>query len=190
MKIKISESQLKKVLSEIGGYDDKEVMAMHGGNIHGEIVRIITQTSEIIKHFVDHIRGGELSKENLMAGVYNLSEKITSDIEILSRLSKEIYLDDDFRLIMKNYIVTLKKSLNYFRLLSDVGLGRMGSDPPKSFVSGLGIEMSNSELSLNIIENISKIASHLDKLGDMFNQIISRFGRRMDSSGDNTEDIY
>lgn len=189
MKIKISESQLKKVLSEIGGYDDKEVMAMHGGNVHGEIVRIVAQTAELIEHFISEIKKGELTKENLMAAVFNISQKLEDDIKILNGLSSEIYLEDEFKTILRAYTNTLIKVLRYFRLLSSVGLGRVGGSPT-SFTTGLGVGMSQSELTLSIVEQLSKIGRHLDKLGDMFNQVRVRFGRRMQSDHDDDINSY
>ena len=37
MKIKLTESQLKLVLKEVGGYDSPEVMATHAGPLHSII---------------------------------------------------------------------------------------------------------------------------------------------------------
>ena len=44
MKIKLTETQLQKVLKEVGGYDSIDIMGMHGGSVQGEITRIVSQT--------------------------------------------------------------------------------------------------------------------------------------------------
>ena len=75
-------------------------MGLHGGSVHGEITRIVTQTVEFIKDFSAHLTDGDLSKDQLMSGIVNLSDKIQSDIQRLGELSQEIYIDDDFKSLM------------------------------------------------------------------------------------------
>ena len=116
MKIRIKETQLNNLLKEVGGYDSPDIMGIHGGNIHGEIKRIISQTVEFMAHFVEGLRDDSLSKNQIMAGVVNFSDKIRLDITRLSELTREIYIDDDFKELMVSFIRALKKTLKYFQL--------------------------------------------------------------------------
>ena len=185
MKIKIKESQLNKLLNEVGGYDNPDIMGLHGGSVHGEITRIVTQTVEFIKDFSEHLTDGDLSKDQLMAGIVNMSDKIQTDIQRLGELSQEIYIDDDFKSLMISYIRALQKILKYFKILSNITPGLMRGQP-QMFISGLGIDMSNSELSLEIAKKLASLGEYIESLGEMFQKIVNRFGRRL-SSGDNDD---
>ena len=88
MKIKLTETQIQKVLKEVGGYDSLDIMGMHGGSVQGEITRIVSQTVDFMGEFTTRLREGSLSKEELMAGIFNFSEKIQSDI---IRLSERLF---------------------------------------------------------------------------------------------------
>lgn len=104
MKIKLTEEQLKKVLKEIGGYDSPEIMAMHGGQLHGEISLKTTQLIALIFDIVEKLKEGELTKQQLMAGTYNLNEEIKNYIQRMRELSTEIFIDDDFKRIINSFI--------------------------------------------------------------------------------------
>tara|TARA_R110000824_G_scaffold212354_2_gene398537 strand:- start:93 stop:632 length:540 start_codon:yes stop_codon:yes gene_type:complete len=178
MKIKIRESQLNKVLKEVGGYDAPEVMGVHGGSVHGEITRIVHTTVDFIKEFSEKLTDGSLSKEELMAGIHNFSEKIQLDIQRLGELAREIYIDDDFKSLVIAYVRALQKVLKYFKLLSNVSPGIVGGQP-QMFGGGLGMDMSHSELSLEIAKKLASLGEYIESLGKMFQQIVNRFGRRM-----------
>ena len=49
MKIKLTETQIQKVLKEVGGYDSLDIMGIHGGSVQGEITRIVSQTVDFMK---------------------------------------------------------------------------------------------------------------------------------------------
>ena len=179
MKIRIEESQLKKVLKEVGGYDYVDVMGMHGGSLHGEITRIVVSTIDFVKDFTQRLGAGELSREEMLGGVYNLSEKIQGDIQRLTELAIEIYIDDDFKSLLISYIRTLQKILKYFKLLSNVSPGIMGGKP-QMMPGGLGWEMPETELALEIAKKLALLGEHLDELGEMFNTIMGRYSDRME----------
>jgi hypothetical protein len=189
MKIKIKDTQLKKLLREVGGYDSTDVMGIHGGSVHGEITRIVTQTVDIIKQFSEHLVSGSLSKDKIMLGIFNFSEKVQSDVQRLKELSREIYIDDDFKSLMISYIQALQKVLKYFKLLSNISPGMVGGQP-QMFSGGLGMDMSHSELSLKIAEKLVSLGDHIESLGEMFLIIIGRFSNRMQSDHDDSEDIF
>lgn len=178
MKIRIKESQLNRVLNEVGGYDSLDVMGMHGGSLQGEITRIVSQTVDFMKEFTTRLGEGSLTKEELMAGIFNFSEKIQSDIIRLTELSREIYIDDDFKDLMFSYIRALKKVLKYFKLLSNVNTGMLGGQP-QMFGGGLGMDMSDSELSVEVARKLAGLGEYLEELGEMFNTMMGRYGDRL-----------
>ncbi len=188
MKIKIKESQLNNLLNEVGGYDNSDIMGLHGGSIHGEITRIVSQTVQFVKQFTENLAEGSLSKDQLMAGIVNFSEKIQSDIQRLGELSQEIYIDNDFKSLMISYIRALQKVLKYFKLLSNITPGIVGGQP-ELFGGGLGIDMSNSELSLEIAKKLASLGEYIESLGEMFQTVVNRFGRRMSGDDDFNLDI-
>jgi len=188
MKMKIKESQLNNLLNEVGGYDSSDIMGLHGGSIHGEITRIVSQTVGIIRQFTDHLTDGSLSKDQLMAGIVNFSEKIQSDIQRLGELSQEIYIDDDFKSLMISYIQALQKVLKYFKLLSNI-TPVIIKGQPEMFVGGLGIDMGHSELSLEIAKKLASLGEYIESLGKMFQKVVNRFGRRMGSGGGDDFDL-
>ena len=53
MKIRITESQLNKVLNEVGGYDDTDIMNKHAQNIQGPLLQTLESTVEILQSFVE-----------------------------------------------------------------------------------------------------------------------------------------
>ena len=161
MKIKLTETQLQNVLKEVGGYDSLDIMGMHGGSVQGEITRIVSQTVDFMNEFTNRLRDGSLSKEELMAGIFNFSEKIQSDIVRLSELSREIYIDDDFKSLMISYIRALEKVLKYFKLLSNVSPGMMGGQP-QMFGGGLGMDMSDVDLSVEVATKLAGIGEYLE----------------------------
>ena len=178
MKIKLTETQIQKVLKEVGGYDSLDIMGMHGGSVQGEITRIVSQTVDFMNEFTNRLRDGSLSKEELMAGIFNFSEKIQADIIRLTELSREIYIDDDFKTLMFSYIRALQKVLKYFKLLSNVSPGMMRGEP-QMFGGGLGMDMSDTELSLEVATKLAGIGEYLEDLGEMFNTMMGRYGDRL-----------
>lgn len=188
MKIKIRDTQLNKLLNEVGGYDNPDIMGLHGGSVHGEITRIVIQTVEIIKDFSSHLTDEDLSKDQLMSGIVSLSDKIQSDIQRLGVLTQEIYIDDDFKSLMISYIQALQKVLKYFKLLSNI-TPVIIKGQPEMFVGGLGIDMGHSELSLEIAKKLASLGEYIESLGKMFQKVVNRFGRRMGSGGGDDFDL-
>ena len=178
MKIKITESQYKKIINEVGGYDDHNIMALHGGNVHGIISRTISDTVNMMGAIIDHLKDDELSKMNIMTAVANLSDKYQEDIKLIKDLSKEIYLDTDFKELVINYMNATAKVLKYFRILSGYSAGVMGGNPT-NLSHGLGLSMSDSELRFKVSEKLSSLGEYIEHLGDMFQTVLRRYESRL-----------
>ena len=76
MKIIISESQLKRLMNEIGGYDTTDLMAHHGGDVQSTLLILFNQTASFISDLLVGIKSGEMDKENYLAFAHNISKKI------------------------------------------------------------------------------------------------------------------
>ncbi len=114
-----------------------------------------------------------------MTAVANLSDKYQEDIKLIKDLSKEIYLDTDFKELVINYMNATAKVLKYFRILSGYSAGVMGGKPT-NLSHGLGLSMSDSELRLKISEKLLTLGDYIESLGEMFQTILRRYKSRLD----------
>lgn len=173
MKIKLTESQLQRVLKEVGGYDSPEVMASHAGPLHSMINSNTMSLLMLVSQLAQGLRDEELSKNQLMNGVFNLNHKISEYIEMMPKLSEEIYIDEDFKNILNKFIAALVKLNKYFRML----VGNAGNDA----YGGLSFDMSQSELELEVAEKIGSLSELIKDLGNVIVQVFERFNDRTSS---------
>jgi len=166
MKIIIRESQLKRLMNEIGGYDTTELMAHHGGDIQSTLLILFNQTASFISDLLVGIKSGEMDKENYLAFAHNVSKKIGNDLSMIDSYIGEIYIDDDFKNHIIKYRNALQKFLNTLRLLYDEG-------------SGLGIEMSKNEIYSILMNEVDKLSSVMEPLAALFYQVHGRFRKRL-----------
>ena len=118
MKIKITESQLKRVINEVGGYDDTDIMYTHAQSVQAPLLQSLMSTVEILNSFVQMAMEGNLENKQMITNyISNLNDKLSLDIEMINRLIGEIYLDTDFKDMMVEYRLSLKRLQNYLRLL-------------------------------------------------------------------------
>ena len=173
MKIKLTESQLKRVLKEVGGYDSPEVMATHAGPLHSVINGNTMELLMLVSQLASAVRDEELNRTELVNGIFNLNQKISDYVKNMPDFVREIYVDDDFKTIIKSFISALVKINKYFRVL--VGSG--GNDEG-SFYTGLSFDMTQDELELGVAENISPLTDKIQELGLMIVKIHQRFTDR------------
>ena len=176
MKIKLTESQLKLVLKEVGGYDSPEVMATHAGTLHSIINGKTMELLMLVSKLASGVKDEELNKSELTNGIYNLNQKISEYIDHMPDYIKEIYIDDDFKSVLKSFISALVKINKYFRLL--VGSGESDLGP---FYTGLSFDMTQDELELKVAEQISTLTDNIYELGEMIIKINQRFSERTSS---------
>ena len=181
MKIKLTEAQLKLVLKEVGGYDSPEVMATHAGPLHSVINGNTMELLMLVSKLASAVRDEELNKSELTNGIYNLNQKISEYIKQMPDYVSEIYVDDDFKTILKSFISALVKINKYFRML--VG---SGYNDDESFYTGLSFDMSQDDLELKVAEQISTLTDKIYELGEMIVSINQRFNDRTSSMNENT----
>ena len=66
MKIRITESQLSKVLNEVGGYDDKDIMNAHAQSIQAPLLQTLASTVEVLKSFVEMAGKGRVFQSGVI----------------------------------------------------------------------------------------------------------------------------
>lgn len=176
MKIKLTEAQLKLVLKEVGGYDSPEIMATHAGPLHSVINGNTMELLMLVSKLASAVRDEELNKSELTNGIYNLNQKISEYIKQMPDYVSEIYVDDDFKTILKSFISGLVKINKYFRML--VG---SGYNDDESFYTGLSFDMSQDDLELKVAEQISTLTDKIYELGEMIVSINQRFNDRTSS---------
>jgi len=166
MKIRITESQLKRIVTEEGGYDDRNIMNIHAQSVQEPLLQTFGGTVEILKSFIDMSMMGKLNKENLKNFISNLTTKLSMDVDMINRLENEIYVDRDFKKVVKNYKMSLKKLQNYLRLLYSGDFGMV-------------YDMSEQEIIKVILGEIEKLEGDVENLSRMMQTVHNRYRNRL-----------
>jgi hypothetical protein len=166
MKIRITESQLKRIVTEEGGYDDRNIMNIHAQSVQEPLLQTFGGTVEILKSFIDMSMMGKLDKENLKNFISNLTTKLSMDVDMIDRLENEIYVDRDFKKVVKDYKMSLKKLQNYLRLLYSGDFGMV-------------YDMSEQEIIKVILGEIEKLEGDVENLSRMMQTVHNRYRNRL-----------
>ena len=166
MKIRITESQLKRIVTEEGGYDDRNIMNIHAQSVQEPLLQTFGGTVEILKSFIDMSMMGKLNKENIKNFISNLTTKLSMDIDMINRLENEIYVDRDFKKVVKDYKVSLKKLQNYLRLLYSGDFGMV-------------YDMTEQEIIKVILGEIEKLEGDVENLSRMMQTVHNRYRNRL-----------
>jgi len=166
MKIRITESQLKRIVTEEGGYDDRNIMNIHAQSVQEPLLQTFGGTVEILKSFIDMSMMGKLNKENLKNFISNLTTKLSMDVDMIDRLENEIYVDRDFKKVVKDYKMSLKKLQNYLRLLYSGDFGMV-------------YDMSEQEIIKVILGEIEKLEGDVENLSRMMQTVHNRYRNRL-----------
>ena len=166
MKIRITESQLRRIVNEEGGYDDRNIMNIHAQSVQEPLLQTFGGTVEILKSFIDMSMMGKLNKENIKNFISNLTTKLSMDVDMIDRLENEIYVDKDFKKVVKDYNVSLKKLQNYLRLLYSGDFGMV-------------YDMSEQEIIKVILGEIEKLEGDVENLSRMMKTVHNRYRNRL-----------
>lgn len=166
MKIRITESQLKRIVTEEGGYDDRNIMNIHGQSVQEPLLQTFGGTVEILKSFIDMSMMGKLNKENIKNFISNLTTKLSMDVDMIDRLENEIYVDKDFKKVVKDYKMSLKKLQNYLRLLYSGDFGMV-------------YDMTEQEIIKVILGEIEKLEGDVENLSSMMKTVHNRYRNRL-----------
>ena len=169
MKIKITESQLKRVINEVGGYDDTDVMYSHAQSVQAPLLQSLMTTVQILNSFVEMSMEGNLENKQMITNyISNLNDKLNLDIEMINRLINEIYLDADFKDMMFEYRLTLKRVQNYLKMIY--------TSKPQM---GMSFDMTKNELVKAIMGQIEGMEDSINKITRMFEKVHGRYQSRL-----------
>lgn len=169
MKIRITESQLKRVVNEVGGYDDRDIMYTHAQELQSPLLQTLATTVEILNSFIEMSMSGKLeNKEMITNFISNLTHKLSLDIDMIDKFQDEIMLDDDFKELVIEYKLTLKRLQNYLRRLYS---NRGGVN--------LSNEMTKQELIKSIMSQIESMESMIQRMTIMFERVHNRYRSRL-----------
>ena len=173
MKIRITENQLRKVINEIGGYDDKEIMSLHAQNVQSPLLQTLGGTVDMLNALLIHWKesDGELDKSDLLNYILNLTLKLDMDIDIINKLGDEIYVDDDFRKLISDYKFSLMDFQKRLRILY--------SKDEKGNPTGIAFDMSPKEIYTSLIGEIERLENYVSSLSQMFHTVHSRYRDRL-----------
>ena len=167
MKIRIKESQLNKVLNEVGGYDDTDVMNNHAQSIQAPLLQTLASTVEVLQSFVEMASKGKLENKEMVTNfISNLTMKIDLDLDMIDRLKGEIYLDTDFKELVTEYRLSLKRIQNYLRLLYSDKIG-------------MSYDMTKTELIKSVLGQIESIEDMIEKMSLMFQSVHNGYRSRL-----------
>jgi hypothetical protein len=166
MKIRITESQLRRIVNEEGGYDDTNIMNIHAQSVQAPLLQTFAGTMEMLRSFIDMSMMGKLNKENIKNFIHNFTTKLSMDIDMINRLENEIYVDNDFKKVVKDYKMSLKKLQNYLTLLYSEDFGVI-------------YDMTEQEIIKVILGEIEKLEGDVENLSRMMQTVHNRYRNRL-----------
>ena len=178
MKIIITESQLKRIINEVGGYDDKDVMISHTGILLGDIEFNINKLIDGINSMLQVVNNKEITKDriiNIMKHFMGFIMEIKNEI---NKYNEEIYLDDDFKNVLVELDGSLDRLFNYLSRMVGNEMKSFNLGSPKNISFGLANDISLNELVSGFIRKIEDTKINVENVLDMFEQLFKRYQNR------------
>ena len=182
MKIIITESQLKKIMNEVGGYDDKDVMISHTGVLIGEIEFNIDKLVDGINSIFNVITNTNMTKDKIINIMKHFIGYIVEIRNSINKYDDEIYLDDDFKKTIKELDGSLGRLFNYLSRVVGYELKSFNLGTPKNVSFGIGNDISLTELMNGFIEKLQDTKIYVEKMHSMFDQLFTRYQNRYNSN--------
>ncbi len=185
--VRITESDLvnivKRVINEVGGYDDFFQMKFHGESTLNGLYRITDDIANILDKIIRMLGKKNIPKHKTVSTI----AKMTNVLEIikhnLEKIIEEIMGNDDLKKAVSDLTSEVERKISKLEVL--------GSFKPKFFdpkmpggLTGAGMEMPSKELNKKLIDILTDIATKALQLKsevDIENKNISRTTSR---SGD------
>lgn len=166
MKLIITESQLKRILNEIGGYDDRDIMNVHASSVQSPLLQTIASTVNMLNSFIGMTSYGNPTIESIKNYLDKLILKLSMDVNLISQLEDEIYIDEDFKGSIDAYKRTLISLQNKLRILYSDGLGMIH-------------DMSKEEVISTIMQYLEDLEPMINRMTKMFEVIHGRYRSRL-----------
>lgn len=178
MKIIITENQLKRIIDEVGGYDDKDVMITHTGILLGDIEFNINKLLEGINSMSQVVENKNLTKDRIIKIMNHFNGFIFEIKNNIKKYEDEIYLDDDFKNILSKLDVSLDNIFNYLNRMTGNEMKSFNLGEPKNFSIGLVNDIPMSDLLGGFSKKIRDTKNVVMDVLEMFNVLFERYHNR------------
>ena len=167
MKLIISESQLKKVINEIGGFDDKQSMGSHSSMIQNNISLKIIKTIDAMVTTKELLETPNITTENVIQIIDKLLEIFTDTSKMLDVFTPEIYLDKDYKDLLIKFNMKNKNFIKKLGMVKHISRG-MSVMEIKNILNGV----------------IGSVMDSYTDFSEIVNTINLKYINRMDSDFD------
>jgi len=162
MKLIISESQLRKVINEIGGFDDRKSMGRQSTLIQNNILLRVAGTINVLKEIIPVINDEKIDSETIVDLIEQLIEIVDENVNMVDAFIPEIYLDKDYKMAMIEYSEKLKKFIKKLEMIK--------------FIS---MDTNLSKLKSIFMDVVGKMFEVYHNFGNLANKINMRYIKRM-----------
>jgi hypothetical protein len=167
MKLIISESQLKRVINEIGGFDDKDAMGSHSTMIQNNIMVKVVETIKAMKATINLLDTDGIKTENVIYLIEQILDMLDNTSKMLDVFIPEIYLDRDYKEAAIEFNQKNKKLIKKLGMVKHIAIG-----------------MSVMEVKDILNETIEDIFHTYINFGEFANRVNMRYVKRMDPDFD------
>lgn len=181
MKIIITETQLKQIMNEVGGYDDKDTMLSHSGILYGEIEVIVSNLIEKLNYILKGMYDKTMTKNQLIKYLEFYNSLIIDNIGRLNQLIGEVFLDDDFYNIIEKFIGALKELSEYLILLTGSEIRSFDKFAPKKLSFGLINDMTMEDVRIYLVKKLKEIENDFLGMRNMFDDVERRYYGRFEN---------
>lgn len=181
MKIIITETQLKQIMNEVGGYDDKDTMLSHSGILYGEIEVIVSNLIEKLNYILKGMYDKTMTKNQLIKYLEFYNSLIIDNIGRLNQLIGEVFLDDDFYNIIEKFIGALKELSEYLILLTGSEIRSFDKFAPKKLSFGLINDMTMEDVRIYLVKKLKEIEKDFLGMRNMFDDVERRYYGRFEN---------
>lgn len=181
MKIIITETQLKQIMNEVGGYDDKDTMLSHSGTLYGEIEVIVSNLIEKLNYILKGMYDKTMTKNQLIKYLEFYNSLIIDNIGRLNQLIGEVFLDDDFYNIIEKFIGALKELSEYLILLTGSEIRSFDKFAPKKLSFGLINDMTMEDVRIYLVKKLKEIEKDFLGMRNMFDDVERRYYGRFEN---------
>lgn len=185
--VRITESDLvnivKRVINEVGGYDDFFQMKFHGKSTLNGLYRITDDIANILDKVITMLRKKNIPKHRRLSTIGKISNILEVIKYNLEKIIGEIMNNDDLTKAVSDLKSAVEKGINILSPLVSYTPKFVNRKMPGG-LTGAGLEMGNNELNeilLDILTDIATKALQLKSEVDIENKNISRTTSR---SGD------
>lgn len=162
MKLIISESQLKRVINEIGGFDDKSTMGSHSTMIQNNIMVKVVDTIKAMKSTLNLLDTDGIRTENVIYIIEQILDMLSNTSNMLDVFIPEIYLDRDYKEAAIEFNQKNKKLIKKLGMVKHIARG-----------------MSVMEVKDILNETIEDIFGTYINFGEFSNRVSMRYMKRM-----------